>query len=332
MDQSLKLLPTEEELEVVLKKYFIESNYRKESVSKVFDARMKLDKESLERLNHQIELKFKTYTNAGYIVSCYIKTNDKQAYELSSWDDISGFDFAKISAITDKIVLKWNFNLKIPDSNVPIPHTLTLNISNGMKPEEMFKLIFSGSIDDGDDIEIAPYPIYAVVEFSNRILADELLRIVSQWIDDFDTTKNELNNAILWLKRRRQIVALSIKYLTSLVLYSTFFGMLHNVLISSKEVSIDYLQKIIYSLSAFIFVCSVNARWSTLVGGFFFNNLSAYGKMHSFALTTGDAKINKNENKNSKKIVKKLFFGIIFFIITTISTFFLEKILSAIFS
>ncbi|MEZ3506842.1 MAG: hypothetical protein K1W10_07870, partial [Lachnospiraceae bacterium] len=55
-------------------------------------------------------------------------------------------------------------------------------ISNGLRPEEMLNLIFSGKIEDFEEIETNTFPVAARVDFIEPILGDELLNIVSEWI------------------------------------------------------------------------------------------------------------------------------------------------------
>lgn len=329
MDDSLRLLRNQDEIDsAIFKKIFYQENVRKETLSKVYDARINLNMESICRLNAKFEEKFKAYKNEGYVITCFMKTNDNKSYEISTWRDIESFDFNSIYAVTEKITLKWIFNLKFPDAEIPITHTLTLNISNGMKPEEMFKLLFSGSIDNNDDIEIAPYPIYAIAEFSDRTLADELLDIISKWVDDFDTTKSELIAPIVWLKKRRQIVSLTVKKLTSIFLHGLAFWLFYKSLMSSDKFDIEYFKNVTTFFSLFVLIVINCERLSTRLGGILFENLSDYGKSHSFSLTSGDEKINIKKKNDAKKIMFKLLFWCIMTVISIIATFFIERFLT----
>lgn len=46
----------------------------------------------------------------------------------------------------------------------------------------MLNLIFSGKVEDFEEIETNVFPVAARVDFIEPILGDELLNIVSEWI------------------------------------------------------------------------------------------------------------------------------------------------------
>lgn len=329
MSNEVSTLKTETQINKYIVNEFFKEHYRPETVSKIYDARIDVSKETLLKLHTSIQDKLSNHANQGLMVKVYVKLKNKRMYEFSTWPEFYRFDFD--SEITEKISIKWLFNVLVPNSEIPMKHTLTLNISSGIKPEEIFKLVIFGGVDEDDNTELAPYPIYSSVEFTDKIIADELLSIVNKWISTNDITNEECNKCLLWFKQRKQIVARWVHWTTFIVLNVAFYWLFFKNISVATENLISYIQNSLIYFAIFIFVALHSSKISETIGVSLFKNLSAYGKIHLFSLTEADKKY-RNKNKVSNRNIWILLLRNLFaFILANFSAWIIEFLLNSIF-
>ena len=114
--------------------------------------------------------------------------------------------------------------MRIPGYSQPQNHNLVVKITNGLRPEEVLNLIFSGKIEDFDEIELNSIPIIARVDFIQVILGEELLNIVGEWVKGLRQNNETKNPIILLMKRYRKKIAQYFEYISLIMMFVLIIG------------------------------------------------------------------------------------------------------------
>lgn len=330
MRDDVSLIPTSEEHELsIAKEIFVRQYSQPNSLSQFFEGNFNISLNELNRLNEKLKEKFKLYGNAGYIVNVEVKHADKKMLEFDSWSSFYENNWDENSK-TESITIKWNFNAIFPNSTLPTTQILALNITNEIKPEEILRLVFSEGIDS-KKMDLSLYPVYASAIFTNRIFADELINIISDWVKTVNKPVSSLNSFLLKVKKKRQIIAYTVEYLiASLIVLSSVFFYFNsfelNPNIQIGTILAGELKSIlIYTTFTFILLL-LSIKIGRVFGMAIFASLSKYGKGHSFALTLRDKEeLNKLKDKE-KSVIIKLAMGFIGIVMSS----FIGKIMDSI--
>lgn len=290
-----------------------------DSITKVFNRNVIIDMDDIDDLNDRICKKFEHYQEAGFLIQTSIKFSDGKTKAFPSWRSLADHKWYESECINN-IVITWEFNAIFPGLQIPERHTLMVKLSNGLRPEEMINLVFTGKIEEIEEMDNNLFPIVARVDFIDRVLGDELLNIVGEWVKSLQDSPIQKSKTMLFLKKNKGKVSSLINWITNIII------MISSVCITGKyvlslgfntllEISSIQFVHIIYA----IFLCV--AVWifsKTAVGGltdFLFNRLRAYGETALFNITKGD----KNKQDRLKKKEKASRLAIIANIVFTIA-------------
>lgn len=287
---------------------------RPDSITKVFNKVAVLDMQDIRELNQRVSEKLSHYQDAGYLIQTNVKFADGKTRSFPDWPSFDSHDWYESEPINN-MVITWNFNAVFPGRDEPQLHTLMVKLSNGLRPEEMLNLVFTGKIEDIEEMDNNLFPIVTRVDFVDRVLADELLFLVEEWVKTLRESELQKTPTMLFLQKNKAKVASFMSWITNIVIMCTSVIITGNYIAklpfgSVGDISSGDLVRIIYSL----FICS--AAWifgRKLVGRLtdtLFERLRLYGDNALFNITKGDknrqAKILRKEKRNKKAIIWNL--------------------------
>lgn len=329
-DQHL-LKPTENEIALnELKRDFLRENLQPDHSTKVYQEDITINIDDIINLNELILEQLKKYSHAGFLVQVYVKFENKKQILFSSWIDFEKHRWLETSPIS-RIVITWKFNALFPGYEHPQKHTLTVKLSDSMRADELFKMMFSGEVDDLDDIETNFFPVYAKVNFINRSLGDELLDTVGKWVGGLGECDVKKNKYVMKLKKYKRAISYLIDVGTFFVLLyailSYFFLKLDGLdIINVGAITLEQMKNIFFNLFLVICLSYLSHRISFYLGRSLFAMLGNYGASYIFSITKGDEKKLNKLKKESKydliniglRTVGSFIGGIVVSIISTI--------------
>ena len=307
-DTQLLMRTTEETNITEYKAAFYKLLAKPDSMTKVYNERAVIDIQDIYELNERICTKLGHYQEAGFIIQASVRFSDGKTKIFPNWRSFSAHTWFEPEAINN-MVITWEFNAIFPGLQIPERHTLMVKLSNGLRPEEMLNLVFTGKIEEIEEMDNNLFPIVARVDFVERLLGDELLNIVGEWVRSLRKSTIQKSRVVLFLKKNKGKISTLINAVTNFVI------MLSSVLVTGNyilglgfrtlsDISNHQLVYIIYA----IFICS--AVWvfgKKIVGAmtdFLFERLRAYGENALFNISKGDK--NKQDRVKSKEKVSRI--------------------------
>lgn len=316
-DIDLLDISNEEQFNKNFKAMYYCMNAKPDSTTRVFQKEVIVGIDDIFELNELITDKFKNhYKDSGFIINVTVSFSDRKSLAFSSWKEFKEHKWIESHSI-NSITLSWDFNLKLPGYALPQRHTIMVKISDGMRPEEMLSIIFSGNIEDLDETNINKdfCPIVARVDFINPLIGDELLNIVANWAKGLRRLESTKSRIILKLQKHKRKVAYGVNYI--ILLISILLGVLflENVINSYKikyigQINKQQLSRIINIIAIILVICIVISKVFALLANSIFNQLKEYGETHIFDITKGDknkqADIIQEDNNTRNSILIKL--------------------------
>lgn len=336
MEDKDRLIPTIQESELATaKQYFYQYFGNPEKISKVFEGTFLFTKLQMSTLNKRITEKLKNHQEAGFLIEVTVKLKNKKIIEFNDWNSFMEHDLTD-DCPTESVTIKWRFNAVLPNFPAPQNHVISLTLTNGMKPEELMRLVFSGSLEDEKNLDIAPYPIFASIIFINSILADEVLDIISKWVNAINL---EDQSEEKWKKksyRYRQIIAISTEFLvTFLLMFTTAYFFLKNLAnIKGSEVGKIAIEDFNFYLAYFFIVLGVFImanKIAKFIAQYTFSNLSNFRSKSFFELSEKDTTNRKLLQKKQKNSTIKLLGSLLMIIFTSCLGIIIEALVDLLF-
>ena len=316
------LVVSEEERELALfRSMYYQINAKPDSMSKVYSQKVLITREDIIDLNKRVNKKIRMhYQDDGYIATVTVSLNNREVINFECWEEFTSYEWSESNCI-NSIILKWNFNIRMPQYEYPQAHVLMVKLSNGLRAEEMLNLIFSGKIEDFEEIETNTFPVAARVDFIEPILGDELLNLVAEWIGGLKENNEKKNILILFMRKYRKRVAQYFNYfafIMCVILSATIFNHIVRGFEVDKinEYTTNQFLTMFNLLMILCFVLFVLLKLFDGIARGVYEYLSQYGQIFTFSITKGDQKRqeelrNRDEN-NARKILLRFIFSLIF--------------------
>lgn len=312
------------------KSMFYRMNAKPDSMTRIFTKEVVIGIDDIKQLNSIITSKIKNhyYKDAGFIISVAISFKNRKNVYFSNWTDFEKHEWIESNAI-NSITITWDFNINLPNYENPQRHTLTVKLSNGMRPEEMLNIIFSGNLEDLDEANMNRdfFPIIARVDFIDPVIGDELLNLVLNWCEGLEIAEINQNGFILKMQKHKRKISYLVNYIIVFILFVLGIVLFDYTINKLKIDTIAQLEKkdlimLINSVCIYLGVFIFLNNWFDKIANSLFRQLQDYGDNHLFNITKGDIKrqqniIHKNKVK-SRGIYTKLIFTIIMNVICSI--------------
>lgn len=299
-------------------------NARPDTITKLYSNKVVLVMEDINSLESMVLEKLELHYQDGQFgkTSVVVTTNKHKVYNFDNTQLFHEHNWNSAESI-ESIVLIWDFYIIIPGYENPQRHKLTVKLSSGLKPEEVISLIFSGKLEDVQNIETQQATIVAQMDFIDNRLGQEFLNIVEEWVKLLQT-HTERNKFILWLKSVRKYVAYYINYLFFLFLLFTFligFNVMTNQfgLTAMSEFTIEQFNNCINYIVISAITCYIILHIGHNVANKVFRRLVEYGEDFIFNITKEDQNRYKKTQQREMKSVAVVLMHLVFSIILNVS-------------
>ncbi len=316
----LEVSPEEKSLALFRSMYY-QINAKPDSMSKVFAQKIIVSREDIIDLNERVNKKIRMhYQDDGYIATITVSLNNREVINFECWNEFLSYEWIESNCI-NSIILKWNFNIRMPQYEYPQNHVLMVKISNGLRPEEMLNLIFSGKIEDFEEIETNTFPVAARVDFIEPILGDELLNIVSEWIRGLKENNDKRNPFIILLRKYRKRVAQYFNYFALIMLIWLGVAIINKLVhdFNTNKLADFTSDQFLLLFDWIVIICVFLFASLKILNNLahkIYDTLTQYGQGFAFSITKGDKKrqdeIRLYDEKNAKSILLKFAFSLIF--------------------
>lgn len=297
--------------------FFYTINAKPDSITKTYSKRIKVDLNCIHDLNRKILAKIRMHCTDedGFIPRITINYSNHESEDYSSWSKFEEMSTTRKEYI-ESITIKWMFNVKMPQYELPQLHTLVVKITSGLKFEEFMSLVISGKIEDVNDANIKNNTVVARVDFVNTLLGEEVINVVSNWVDSCNHNNEECNKLLLLIRKYRQATASIVELITNIVLFGMAFSVLGVYFNKIKETSLletinNNHSNIVFSIGILYICLYIIKKISRKLAQKTYKGLEFYGEGFIFCITAGDTQRNNDNKMNNKKIGKQLCFKLI---------------------
>lgn len=289
--------------------------------------------EDIFLLNDRIIEKLRSYPEAGFLINVVVKFTNGKNKSFASWRAFSEHRWYESEAISN-LVITWEFNAVLAQYKIPQKHTLTVKISNSMRPEELLSIIFSGNMEELDDLDKDFFPVVARVDFIDRILGDELLNIVAEWSKSLRDSSIERSPFILLMKKNKAKILTFLNFFTNILIMVASIVVINRYIstleiVTLGEMSCNQMLAVINSM----FICGAiwifAQKFVSVLTDKIFEKLREYGQTCIFNITKGDKNrqqsLQKREKSSKIAVIANVSFTIFIDIISTVITTVLFK-------
>ncbi len=305
----------------IFKSVYYQMNAKPDSMSKAYSRKIIIDKDDIVELNNRVCEKINlNYEDDGFITSVTVDLKDRRVIVFKCWEEFIQHSWVETSSIMS-ISIQWNFNIRIPGYDLPQRHNLVVKLTNGLRPEEMLNLIFSGKIEDFDEVELNTFPVVARVDFIQALLGEELLNIVGEWVRGRKQNTASKNVVLLLMKKYRKRIAQYFEYVSFIMTFILTVGIntyyIRGLNIDKlSDLSMTEFNNLLILLATSVMVIFLLKKIFEKLAENVYDKLSEYGRVFIFNITRGDKnlqdKINSSDNNSGKMILVKFVFSLIF--------------------
>ena len=273
---------------------------RPDSLSKVINRKFKIIPHDLVNLNNKICRLLETHNVVAKAASITIKFSENKIVSLANWSEFINFDWT-VPETVKYVELRWDFIIDTKLYASPQRHSLSVKISNDIRPLDVFRMMASSSTSE-KEFEASIALCYINVDFIYHTLANELIHIVSEWTEALPLIADE-NKFWNFAKEKKEIIARFIHYSLPAMFFFCIVILLYfkgnTVLVRNNDI-----------LTLFCAIALLN--FSIFVGKFFatkvYSSLDAYDPYSPFDFSSGDKNyLQKIQNENKKRIRNAIF-------------------------
>lgn len=300
-----------------LRSFIFKMNAKPDSITRAFSKQIKIDLDAIYNLNTIIIEKLRMHCQGDNLITrITINYCNHRTYEYDVWEKFEN-ESQKNSGCIENITIKWSFMVNMPQYEMPQPHNLVVKISSGLSFAEYMNLMVSGNFENVNEVTIMDSTVLARVEFINTLLGEELLNIVSKWVDSCVRNNYTCSKPLLFLKKYRSIVATCVHYITHIVFSCLIFILIsfyvNNLISSLTDITNSFIRKIIMTIGITYSSIFLLQKITHKVAQMIYQNLTNYGEGCVFEITTGDI----NKISNLKNLNKRLGFKLVFNLVLT---------------
>lgn len=304
------------------KSLYYELNAKPDSTTKLYNDKVIVTKDDIERLDDLIREKMSFHVNEREfgISNVIVSTSKHKTYSFNDFKLFANHGWKNVAEYVSNITLSWDFFVKVEGYKRPQRHKLTVKITDGLKIEEALGLMFSGRIEDIQEIEEQQATIIAQMDFIESRLGQEFINIVGEWVDTLARAYTDKNKFVLFLKKHRKMVAYYFNYalsvimsLLSLVGFNFYIGNLG--MERMMDLELEHMQFITNYVVVSIMICFFIVNIGETVANKIFRILSEYGENFVFRITKGDEnkynKIAVEDRNGATKVLTSFIFSLI---------------------
>lgn len=279
---------------------------KKNSLTEIFhdDVMIKID--DIIKLNTKLEEKLGiNHQVTDFSFSATLNFSEGRSRGIASFGDLERFD-TEIEDTTESAIFRWDYNIQFPGEEEVKPHSILLRVSSPASPMLFLQRMLATDPEEMDSRQKEHASIMCVINFSNAVLSQELMNIVSKWVK----TRSKHESVFPILEKHRYKVYSAAKWLKSigpnifiiiLLLFANLASQLNDGAAISKG---DFLY-----LFNFIFIGFAGYKVINYFGNWIHETFGSYYQMASrfsvIGITAGDmARQSKSYTLATKAMYK----------------------------
>lgn len=288
------------------KSVYYQMNSKADSITRIFGNNVIVDLDAIKNLNNMVVNKLKNYRSAGFTINVTTKFKDKKSKFFNSWQSFESHQWTEGKPL-NKLTIKWEAYVILPGIEIPQKHTLIVKISDSMRPEEILNIVFSGGLEEIEEIDKDVFPVVASVDYIDDCLGEELLDIVAKWDDGLREELSQGEKIIQKAKKHKTKIADIINYVPSIIMIICSYLILKSKVIKLPygtigEITTAEFINILTLAVVLVMLCIIFKKMFHEFARALYSNLNDYGEYHIFNITNGDKKEqDKVEKRNSRK-------------------------------
>ncbi|HBF46978.1 MAG TPA: hypothetical protein DDW91_11115, partial [Shewanella frigidimarina] len=270
-----------------------------DSRSKSFSKKIQINKQSIIDLNSSIRKKFELHQIDQVVTTVSMAQKGKEATEFGIWSTFEEHDF-KIPEVTESVLLKWDFLIKLESYAAPQRHTLSVKIIKSPTAEDVLRRVFTQQ-DEEDDSGSGVCTVR--VDFINHMLADELINVVEKWNKTLSKCSS-IPSFVEWAVKYDHKIARAIHYSIS-----TFVLILIVALVGHYGRNWTELyrlaQVVILGVAAFHIAVGIGRYFASKA----YSSINESAEYFPFCITSGDINAIEDSRKSTLKHLRGFLFS-----------------------
>lgn len=310
-------------------------NAKPDSLMKTYDEAVQVEVSDIEDLNKRILRKIRNHYQSesdGFICTVVVNFNDRTTLDLKCWEEFREHNWYENTSIKS-IIIKWKFTVSIPQYKLPQDHTIVVKLSSSLRLDEIINLLFSGTIENIDEVDNLKCPVIARVDYVDALLANEIINIISGWVESLNHPKRKESKIIKIMCSNRKFIAQLMEYGSTIFSGVLAFFILSKLLFTLEcenvgSMTIYNLQQVLMVILCGVLIIWTLNKFSHKFAKITYAKLEDYGEVFTFNISRGDEKIQsevkKEDGSSLKAICLNIISTIIFNLICIIISFMLN--------
>jgi len=277
---------------------------------RLFKRKVQLLPDDLQDLNSKIRDKLRLHAIDQIVSTCVVNYEGDNLVEFGTWNELELYDW-KNPNVTDSVSLKWDFMIKLEQYAIPQRHTVTVQISSPMKPQEMLRLFVSGAIDPDEQVDHRAALCSGRVDFISHRLADELLEVVREWNESLRQPKGvsgllpTLEKFDSWIARVIHLLLPTIGVFLCLNALDHFNATWNSNNVAGHDSGVAIAKWLLISLVSLF----AALRVSHFLAAKIYSAINEYGAYRVFRLTRGDENAEQKAEEANKGILARFWWN-----------------------
>lgn len=278
-------------------------NGKRDTIIKLFDENKKIEFGDVKELFKKIEGKLQTHYLVTNQLGITISLSDGNIKDYSNFQVFIDDDW-RIKEKSESLLFEWEFTLNHPKFPFPQKHTVKLRIGSSLRPDEMFKLMMSGSEDH--EIEEAAAQIVLRIDFINHSISNDIKNAIKNWYDALPISQTQ-SGIVNFLAKTKNLLGTTISLLAGITGFGIIafftFAYLDEALTTKEQIKILFLS---------IGTLLIGIGLSSSIGKYYAKSMiektiERFRRTPFLILTKGDENVIIERTQKNNQFVKQLF-------------------------
>lgn len=291
-----------------------------DSQYKVYRKPVLISPGDIDELNSKITRKLENHDVKMGVTSVDIGFQKNKTISFGTWKEFSQFDW-KCPDVTEYIIVRWDFFVKLPSYEIPQRHTLSVKFTSQINPLEFLRIVFSNEMEEVEGIDHKVSPCVCRIDFVNHILGQELLDRVNEWYEA-RRSPSCISSKVLKINRFSRSINLIFQYSIPLVGVLLALFLLEKTIVEEaglwQSLTLFHAKQLFIWLSLTFFGINIFYALGKSFSNWTIDKLYNFGKVRIFEMTNGDKKIQKEIEEANKTNKKKFIAGCVISLILNV--------------
>lgn len=262
--------------------------------------------DDLKLLNKQLEEKLSRSDSNPIVFSAIASYENGRSEEYGSWERFNNDDWPSPDVL-GSLSLTWKFMLTLTDEIKPKLHNINIRIASTISSFHVMQAIFSKDPEEIDRIDLKMVTMIARIEFTDHILSQELLDLISKWNKGLRSPEY-IFPFMQRIKANSEKIRYAIRHSIPLFSAIACFGYYYNYsqkIVQNAPVTGEIFTETIMWLVVSAVILFLSNILGKVLGRYSDMHLKSFGKFTAIELTKGDRnRQTELQAKNSNSFYK----------------------------